>query len=79
MDEQLKTTHTGQLRLTIPVFDGVSFPVSLSVAHGSELIKEKTVRVTEPVGLTKGFRVHRSKARLSTAGEATRNQISRQG
>ena len=35
---------TGQLKLTIPIFDGVSLPLSVSVANRSELIKETTVR-----------------------------------
>jgi hypothetical protein len=39
-----KATHIGQVKLTIPVFNGISFPISLSVANRSELVKEKTVR-----------------------------------
>lgn len=38
------STVTGQLKLTIPIFDGISLPLSVSVANRSELIKEKTVR-----------------------------------
>jgi hypothetical protein len=41
-----KSTYTGQLKLTIPIpgLTGVNFPISLSVANRSDLIKEKTVR-----------------------------------
>ncbi|MDT4952412.1 MAG: hypothetical protein QOJ02_550 [Acidobacteriota bacterium] len=37
-------TYTGQLKLTIPIFNGISFPISFSVANRTDLIKEKTVR-----------------------------------
>jgi len=39
-----QATHTGQLKLTIPISDGISLPLSLSVANRSELVKETTVR-----------------------------------
>lgn len=39
-----KPNYTGQLKLTIPLFDGISLPISLSVANRSELIQEKTVK-----------------------------------
>jgi len=41
-----KSTYTGQLKLTIPIpgLTGVNFPISVSVANRSDLIKEKTVR-----------------------------------
>jgi hypothetical protein len=39
-----KPNYTGQLKLTIPLFDGISLPLSVSVANRSELIKEKTVK-----------------------------------
>jgi hypothetical protein len=41
-----KSTYTGQLKLTIPVpgLTGVNFPISLSVANRSDLLKEKVVR-----------------------------------
>jgi hypothetical protein len=38
------STVTGQAKLTIPIFDGISLPISVSVANRSELIKETTVR-----------------------------------
>lgn len=39
-----RPTYTGQLKLTIPIADGISLPLSLSVANRSELIKETTMR-----------------------------------
>jgi len=41
-----KNTYTGQVKLTIPIpgLTGVNFPISVSVANRSDLIKEKTVR-----------------------------------
>ena len=41
-----QATYTGQLKLTIPVpgLTGVNFPLSVSVANRSDLIKETTVR-----------------------------------
>ncbi|MDQ3816418.1 MAG: hypothetical protein M3362_01855 [Acidobacteriota bacterium] len=39
-----KPTYTGQLKLTIPVLDGVDFPLSVSFANRSDLIKESHVR-----------------------------------
>lgn len=37
-------THTGQVKLTFPIFDGLELPISFSVANRSELIKESKVR-----------------------------------
>lgn len=39
-----KPTYTGQFKLTIPVFDGVELPLSVSFANRRDLINEKTVR-----------------------------------
>lgn len=39
-----KPAYTGQLKLTIPVLDGVDFPVSVTFANRSDLIKESKVR-----------------------------------
>jgi hypothetical protein len=41
-----ENTYTGQLKLTIPIpgMTGVNFPISVSVANRSDLIKEKVVR-----------------------------------
>lgn len=41
-----KSTYTGQMKLTIPIpgLTGVNFPISVSVANRSDLIKEKVVR-----------------------------------
>lgn len=39
-----KPTYTGQVKLTFPLFDGVSLPVSFSVANRSDLINESEVR-----------------------------------
>jgi len=39
-----KPTYTGQVKLTLPLFDGVSLPLSFSVANRTELIKESEVR-----------------------------------
>jgi len=41
-----KSTYTGQLKLTIPIpgLTGVNFPISVSLANSSDLIKEKVVR-----------------------------------
>jgi hypothetical protein len=39
-----KPNYIGQLKLTIPLFDGISLPISLSVANRSDLINEKTVK-----------------------------------
>lgn len=41
---QNKPAYTGQLKLTIPLFDGIDFPVSVSFANRTGLIKESTVR-----------------------------------
>jgi hypothetical protein len=38
------SAYTGQLKLTIPVFDGVNFPISVSFANRKGLIKESTIR-----------------------------------
>jgi hypothetical protein len=37
-------TYTAQAKLTIPIFEGVSLPVSVSIANRTDLIKESTVR-----------------------------------
>lgn len=37
-------SYTGQAKLTIPLFTGVDFPISVSVANRSELVQERTVR-----------------------------------
>lgn len=39
-----KPTYTGQVKLTIPLFDGINLPISFSVANRSDLIDESTVR-----------------------------------
>jgi hypothetical protein len=39
-----KPTYTGQLKLTIPLVDGIEFPLSVSFANRRDLIEEKTVR-----------------------------------
>jgi len=39
-----KPTYTGQLKLSIPLVDGIEFPVSVSFANRRDLIQEKTVR-----------------------------------
>jgi hypothetical protein len=39
-----KPTYTGQLKLTIPLFDGISLPLSISFANKTESINEKTVK-----------------------------------
>jgi len=36
--------YIGQAKLTIPIFNGVNFPISISVANRSDLIKESKVR-----------------------------------
>jgi hypothetical protein len=56
-----KPTYTGQVKITFPIFDGISLPISFSVANRSDLIKESTVRgrfgVTfDMAKLLKGFR-----------------------
>ena len=37
-------THTAQVKLTIPLFDGIELPLSFSVANRSDLINESKVR-----------------------------------
>lgn len=39
-----KPTYVGQAKLTIPIFDGVTLPVSFSVANRTDLIEETEVR-----------------------------------
>jgi hypothetical protein len=39
-----KPIYTGQVKLTIPIFDGVSLPFSFSVANRKELINESKVK-----------------------------------
>lgn len=39
-----KPTYVGQVKLTLPLFDGVTLPFSFSVANRSDLIKESKVR-----------------------------------
>lgn len=39
-----KPTYTGQVKLTFPLFDGVSLPISFSVANRTDLINESDVR-----------------------------------
>ena len=48
---EMEDTYKGQLKVTIPIFDGVELPVSLTVANRTELVKE-----TEVLGLL-GFTV----------------------
>jgi hypothetical protein len=38
------STYTGQLKLTIPIFEGMNLPISVSFANRTGLIKESTVR-----------------------------------
>lgn len=37
-------TYTGQLKLTIPIMDGLDFPLSVSFANRSDLVEESHVR-----------------------------------
>ena len=37
-------TYTGQLKLAIPIRDGLDFPLSISFANRSDLINESHVR-----------------------------------
>lgn len=39
-----KPTYVGQVKLTFPIFDGVTLPVSFSVANRTDLINESEVR-----------------------------------
>jgi hypothetical protein len=39
-----KAAYTGQLKLTIPVMDGIDFPLSVSFANRNDLIKESHMR-----------------------------------
>lgn len=39
-----KPTYQGQARLTIPIFDGINIPLSVTYANRRELIKESKVR-----------------------------------
>ena len=39
-----KPAYTGQVKLTLPIFDGVSLPVSFLVANRTDLINESEVR-----------------------------------
>jgi hypothetical protein len=39
-----KPTYTGQVKLTLPLFDGVALPLSFSVANRTDLINESEVR-----------------------------------
>jgi hypothetical protein len=39
-----KPTYVGQAKLTIPLFDGMTIPISISVANRSDLIDESEVR-----------------------------------
>jgi hypothetical protein len=39
-----KPTYTGQLKLTIPLFEGMNLPISISFANKTGLINEKTIR-----------------------------------
>ena len=39
-----KPTYTGQLKLSIPLFDGINLPLSISFANRTGLIKESTIR-----------------------------------
>jgi hypothetical protein len=39
-----KPTYVGQVKLTLPIFEGVTLPVSFSVANRSDLINESEVR-----------------------------------
>jgi hypothetical protein len=39
-----KPTYTGQLKLTIPLFDGINLPLSISLANKTGLIDESTIR-----------------------------------
>ncbi|HEU4593585.1 MAG TPA: hypothetical protein VFS10_00350 [Pyrinomonadaceae bacterium] len=37
-------TYTGQLKLTVPIMDGLDFPLSVSFANRSDLVEESHVR-----------------------------------
>lgn len=39
-----KPTYTGQVKLSLPLFDGVSLPISFSLANRTDLIDESEVR-----------------------------------
>lgn len=41
---QTRPKYIGQAKFTIPIFNGISFPISVSVANQSSLIKESTVK-----------------------------------